>query len=390
MNRRVIIVVLDGAGVGALPDAEAYGDEGANTLLNVIRQHGPLKLDNLYGLGLGHILLNSPGGENFPLPAREVNGYYGSMAARSPGKDTTSGHWELSGLILSQPFPLYPKGFPAEVISLIQEAVGRKVLGNYAASGTQIIQELGDLHLKTGSPIVYTSADSVFQIAAHEEVAPLEELYRWCNLARELLQGEHAVGRVIARPFSGSPGAFKRTKGRRDFSLHPPGPTLLDRAYEANYPVAVIGKVADVFNHRGITLHQPGSGNEDVAESLNYLLKTVTGGVIWATFGDFDTLYGHRNDGAGFADALESFDERLEGILRQLKHNDILMITADHGCDPTHPGTDHTREYVPIMAWTPSLKGSFNLLVRSTLADLGATGARWLQLSSPERGSPFL
>lgn len=387
---RAVVVVLDGAGVGALPDASAYGDDGANTLYHVLQKEGPLHLPNLYKMGLGRILQLSANHTSLPaVPTDPSLGRCGRMAPRSPGKDTTSGHWELAGVVIPRPFPVYPFGFPAEVLLPFEQALGRKVLGNKAASGTVIIEELGTLHLKTGSPIVYTSADSVFQIAAHDAVVPPEELYRWCLTAREILKDEHAVGRVIARPFTGSPGAFKRTKGRRDFSLAPPGPTLLDRADQAGYPVAVIGKVSDIFNHRGVTLHRPGGDNDTVAESLFYLLNHIDSGVLWATFGDFDTLYGHRNDSAGFAAALESFDLHLREILFALKQEDLLLITADHGCDPTHPGSDHTREYVPLIAWSPSWTGGVDVGTRTTLADLGAGAAKWLNLPPLKNGYTF-
>lgn len=387
---RVVLALLDGAGVGALPDASDYGDAGASTLYHVLQKEGPLQLPNLYKLGLGRILQLSAAHNPLPgVPTTPSLGRCGRMAPRSPGKDTTSGHWELSGVVISKPFPVYPHGFPDAVLQPFEEALGRKALGNKAASGTDIIEELGALHLKTGSPIVYTSADSVFQIAAHDTVAPLEELYRWCLTAREILKDEHAVGRVIARPFTGQPGSFKRTKGRRDFSLAPPGPTILDRAEQGGYPVAVIGKVSDVFNHRGVTLHRPGSDNDTVAESLFYLLNHVGSGLLWATFGDFDTLYGHRNDSAGFAAALESFDLNLGKIMLALKADDLLLVTADHGCDPTHPGSDHTREYVPLIAWSPSWTGVLDLGTRTTLADLGAGAARWLKLPPLENGHTF-
>ena len=388
-DRRAIITVLDGAGVGALPDAGAYGDAGANTLLHVIARHGPLRLPNLCSLGLEYLLLLSGSKPPAAEPAL-LSGYFGRMAPLSPGKDTTSGHWELAGLILARPFPVFPGGFPADVIESFEKTLGRKVLGNVAASGTEIIDQLGELHLQTGFPIVYTSADSVFQIAVHEAVASPEQLYRWCETAREILQGEHAVGRVIARPFMGSPGKFKRTRGRRDYSLPPPGQTLLDKASSSGYPVAVIGKVADIFSHRGITLHRPGGDNDMIAQSLFGLIEEIPRGLLWATFGDFDTVYGHRNDSAGFAAALESFDRCLGTLLRKLGPGDLLFITADHGCDPTHPGTDHTREYVPLMAWGPALGKGTGLGTRSSLADLGASAALWLNLEPLEHGTPFI
>jgi len=391
LQRRAIIALLDGAGVGALPDAAAYGDDGANTLLHVLSKEGPLRLPHLMDLGLGKILQLSD--HRFPAGgplAPGKAGYYGRLASKAAGKDSTSGHWELAGVITEQPFPVYPDGFPAEIIAAFEKAIGRPVLGNLAASGTEIIEELGELHLQTASPIVYTSADSVFQIAAHEKIAPPEELYRWCSVARQILQGDHAVGRVIARPFVGTPGAFKRTGGRKDFSLSPPRRTLLDGASEAGYPVAVIGKVADIFNHRGITVHRPGGDNEATAAALVELIEEIPRGLLWATFGDTDTLYGHRNDSAGFAASLERFDRFLGALLQRLRPADLLFITADHGCDPTRPGTDHSREYVPLIATGSAIEHPVGLGTRDTFADLGASAASWLQLPPLEKGKSFL
>jgi phosphopentomutase len=385
-EKKVIIIVLDGAGVGALPDAGLYGDEGANTLGNVLKKHGPLELKNLFSLGLGRILQIMDDKTGPPLQAC----YYGKMSPQSPGKDTTSGHWELAGLILKEPFPGYPDGFPDVIIERFKKEIGRDVLGNIAASGTEIINKLGDDHLKTGYPIVYTSADSVFQIAAHESVVPPDLLYAWCRKAREILTGEHAVGRVIARPFTGEHGSFMRTAGRHDFSLSPPGKTLLDHISEAGLHVAVIGKVADIFAHRGITLHRPGGDNKAIAGELHYLLDNIKGGLIWATFGDFDTVYGHRNDSKGFALALEEFDYYLAAFLKKLQKTDLLFITADHGCDPTFPTTDHTREYVPIMARSSSMRRNVDLGIRTTYADLAAGAARWLGINMPVSGNSFI
>ncbi len=385
-EKRVIVIVLDGAGIGALPDADMYGDQGSNTLKNVIEKHGPLKLENLFSLGLGKLL--QTGREYITLPWRAC--YYGRMAPLSPGKDTTSGHWELAGLVLSEPFPVYPAGFPDEVISAFSQAIGRGVLGNIAASGTVIIEDFGKEHLKTGYPIVYTSADSVFQIAAHEAVVPPELLYKWCAQARDILCGKHAVGRIIARPFTGETGSFKRTLGRHDYSMPPPGETLLDWTGNAGYPVAVIGKVTDIFAHRGITVHRPGGNNEAIAKDLHYLIDNVPAGLIWATYGDFDTVYGHRNDSEGFARALERFDLHLAEILGKMGSGDLVLITADHGCDPTFPTTDHTREFVPILAWGPALPGNIDLDTRPTYADLAATAAHWLNLEPAGKGQSFL
>ncbi len=383
---RVIIIVLDGAGAGALPDADLYGDSGASTLVNVIKKHGPLKIPNLYSLGLEKILgIGEPGQYDLDLSR-----FYGRMQPQSPGKDTTSGHWELAGLVMNEPFPLYPHGFPEQIIDAFEKAIGRPTLGNLAASGTEIIKELGPEHLETGYPIVYTSADSVFQIAAHEDIVPPDLLYQWCREARALLTGSHAVGRVIARPFIGTPGAFRRTAGRHDFSLEPPGETLLDRAKTEGYPVAVIGKVSDIFVHRGITEKLEGGNNDAIAADLMTLINQNDQGLIWATFGDFDTVYGHRNDSKGFARALEEFDLRLKEFMDALSENDLLFITADHGCDPTFPTTDHTREYVPLIAWNEKFPPAVNLGVRNSFADLGATAACWLDLKPLVQGTSFI
>lgn len=385
LQKRVIVIVLDGAGIGALPDANYYGDEGSDTLGHVIKKHGPLNLKNLYAIGLGCLL--DPGKPALP-PTRAR--FYGRMAPISPGKDTTSGHWELAGLVLKKPFPLYPLGFPAGVIEAFEKAIGRKILGNIAASGTEIIEKLGREHMQSGHPIVYTSADSVFQVAAHDEVIKGEELYSWCEKARQILISDHAVGRVIARPFTGKPGSFVRTSGRRDYSLPPPGDTLLDISASAGLSVAVIGKVADIFAHRSISDHRPGGNNEAVAADLTAFMKEINKGLIWATFGDFDTVYGHRNDSEGFALALEKFDHHLTGIFEKMRKGDLLFITADHGCDPTYPTTDHTREYVPILAWGSLLPHNIDVGTRESFADLAAGAAEWLELKAPGYGKSFL
>ena len=385
-SRRVIIAVLDGAGAGFLPDAALYGDTGANTLKHVILKHGPLKLPNLSALGLGNVLAIDINNSS----SSTVNSYYGKMAPQSPGKDTTSGHWELAGLVLEQAFPLFPNGFPEPVIELFKRAINRGILGNVAASGTVIIEELGIEHLDTGKPIVYTSGDSVFQIAAHEDIIPRDLLYTWCQEARRILAGEYAVGRVIARPFIGKPGSFKRTKGRKDYSLEPPGDTLLDMTAKAGKTVAVIGKVADIFAHRNVDIHRQGGDNPSTEKDLNYLLAHTKSALIWATFGDFDTVYGHRNDSEGFSKALERFDSYLGRMMLKLNKDDILFITADHGCDPTYPTTDHTREYVPILAWSPFLFDSKHVETRKSFADLAASAAEWLGIDYKGAGTSFL
>lgn len=385
-KRRVIVVVLDGAGAGELPDAYKYGDSGSSTLYNVIKKHEPLNLENLYSLGLAKILKINQA----TTKAASKTHLYGRMAPLSPGKDTTSGHWELSGLVMTKPFPVYPDGFPDEIIKAFEDKINRGILGNIAASGTEIIKELGSEHLETGKPLVYTSADSVFQIAAHEEIVPVEMLYEWCEKARAILTGQHAVGRVIARPFTGKKGNFKRTPRRHDFSLEPPGKTLLDLVKESGYSVSVIGKVKDVFANHGITNYLPGGDNEAILKDLMNFIENTAKGLIWATLGDFDTVYGHRNDSKGFAKALDHFDKKLATILSKLNKDDLLFITADHGCDPTFPTTDHTREYVPIIAWNAVLPLNTDLGIRKSYADLAASAAQWLIIPPPQNGASFI
>ncbi len=381
--RRAIIIVLDSLGVGELPDAHLYGDAGSNTLAHLAAAADGLDLPVLQSFGLG--CLTAVAG--VPCAGRPLAAY-GRMAEKSRGKDTTTGHWEMTGIILTQPFPVYPDGFPDEVIRPFEAAAGRKVLGNVKASGTEIIGLLGEEHMATGRPIVYTSADSVFQIAAHEEVVPLEELYRWCRAAREILQGEHGVGRVIARPFTGSPGAFRRTANRHDYSLPPPGPTLLDILSGQGRTVAGIGKIYDIFAGRGITVSYPSKSNDEGMDRLLQAMAEHRTGLILVNLVDFDMVFGHRNDAAGYARALEQFDRRLRGVVSALEADDVLFITADHGCDPTFPHTDHTREYVPLLVYGRQVK-PVNLGTRSTFADLGATVARLLGVPATAAGADF-
>lgn len=378
-------MVLDGVGVGALPDAHLYGDEGSNSVGNTARAVGGLHLPRLQALGLGH-LTDIVGVPPHPDPV----GSFGRMAERSPGKDTTTGHWELAGLVLSRPFPTYPDGFPPEIIGPFQEAIGRPVLGNRVASGTVIIEELGEEHLRTGWPIVYTSADSVFQIAAHTDVISLEALYRMCRIARGLLQGEHGVGRVIARPFTGKPGAFRRTADRRDFSLPPVGPTLLDALHDAGFNTVSVGKVWDVFAGRGIRHRYDAANNEEAQAALLAALRDHQGpGLVFANFIDFDSLWGHRNNPGGYAAALEAFDRWLPQLQEALGPKDVLMVVGDHGCDPTTPSTDHSREYVPLLVWGPALRPGVDLGTRETFADVAATWADWFQVPNPGPGRSF-
>ena len=367
---RVLVLVMDGVGVGELPDAADFGDAGSSTLVNLAESVGGLHLPCLEQLGLGNIV---------PLagvpPAANPKAAYGKMAMRSAGKDTTSGHWEMTGVILDKPFPTYPEGFPPEIIIPFEKKIGKKVLGNKVASGTEIIKELGDLHVRTGKPIVYTSADSVFQVAAHEEVIPIAELYQICSIARELLTGPHAVGRVIARPFLGKDGDYWRTPRRQDFSLPPPRPTLFDALSNSGFQVVAVGKVNDIFAGQGITKTIPVAGNQEIFHAAMNAFQELERGLVFATLVDFDSLYGHRNDIKGFAKALEAFDSWLPDLFEDLQLGDLVVMTADHGCDPTTPSTDHSREYVPLLITCPGVRTA-SLGVRSTMADLGATLAK--------------
>jgi len=384
--RRAIIIVLDGLGVGELPDAECYDDADSNTLVHIAEAVGGLDLPNLQRLGLGHIV-RVTGVPAVAAPA----GCYGKMAERSAGKSTTVGHWELAGVVTERPSPTYPEGFPADIIAAFEEATGRHVLWNRPASGTEIIERLGPEHLRTGDLIVYTSADSVFQVAAHEDKVPVDELYEACRAARELLTGEHTVERVIARPFTGQPGCFRRTERRRDFSLLPPQPTLLDLAKEAGLPVLAVGKIDQIFAGRGITeAHHCVTNPEALTATLAYAQRRAPG-IIMANLVEFDMVFGHRNDAQGFAGALEEFDGWLPKVLAIMRPDDMLFLTADHGCDPTTPGTDHSREYVPLLACGERLRPGMDLGARDTFAALGATVAEALGLDwSGKPGQSFL
>jgi phosphopentomutase len=378
---RVIWIVLDSVGIGAMPDADAYGDAGSNTLGNIARRR-KLHLPHLRRLGLANIAPLA-GLEPDPQPA----GAFGKCTLASPGKDTTTGHWEMVGIHLAKPFPIYPHGFPPEVIAEFERRIGRKTLGNKPASGTEIIKELGEEHLRTGSPIVYTSADSVFQIAAHEAVIPVPELYRICDIARELLRGQHEVGRVIARPFEGEPGHWVRTANRHDYAVPPPPGMLLDRLHEQRVPVHAIGKIADVFLNRGITSSVKTKNNADGMDKTVQALREHPAGLIFVNLVDFDQLYGHRNDAEGYAKALESVDQWLPSLT--LAEKDLLILTADHGCDPTTPSTDHSREYTPLLASGPQVRSAVNLGTRQTLSDIGQTVAENFG-TKIEKGTSFL
>src|ERR1700720_412138 len=368
---RVFWIVLDSVGIGELPDAAEYGDVGRNTLGHVAESR-PLKVPNLVRLGLANIA---------PLkhlhPAAAPLGAYGKGATRSPGKDTTTGHWEMAGVWLDQAFPVYKNGFPPDVIAEFERSIGRKTIGNKAASGTEIIKELGEEHVRTGKPIVYTSGDSVFQIAAHEDVIPIAEMYRMCEIARKLLDAPNRVGRVIAGPFAGPPGDFQRTERRHDYAVEPPKPMLLDVLAERGTPVFGVGKIHDVYNGRGVPDYVTTKNNSDGMAKLTEAIAQRPKGLIFANLVDFDMLYGHRKDVEGFARSLEQFDEQLGPFLELLEPSDLLIITADHGCDPdpVNPTTDHSREYVPILAYAPRAMEGRNLGTRSTLADMGQTVA---------------
>lgn len=384
MKRRVILIVLDSLGIGEAPDSHLFCDQGCNTLIHTAEAVGGLNLTNLQKMGLGNIT------EVTGVPAAlEPQAAYGRMQEKSAGKDTTTGHWEMMGLVLEQPFPTYPQGFPQELMEEFEKRIGRKTLGNKVASGTEIIEELGREHMQTGYPIVYTSADSVFQIAAHEEVIPLEQLYQMCKTARELLVGEHAVGRVIARPFIGVPGSFRRTAHRHDYSLEPPG-NILDHLVDHGYEVIGIGKISDIFAGKGVTQTRPTTSNQDGVDKILEVLDLSFQGLVFANLVDFDMLYGHRNDPEGYAQALRDFDARLPEIIGKMKEEDLLIITADHGCDPTYPGTDHTREYVPLIVYGSAIK-PVNLGIRSTFADVGQSVADYLGVPAPHlAGQSFL
>jgi phosphopentomutase len=380
---RVIVVVLDGVGIGALPDANTYGDAGSNTLGNVAHRV-KLRIPVLRSLGLDHLV---PLGGGAGRPPR---GGYGRMAEASAGKDSVTGHWELMGVVLERPFPTFPDGFPPSLIAEFERRIGRATLGNIAASGTEIIERLGAEHVRTGRPIVYTSADSVFQIAAHEHVIPLDELYRICDIAFDLVCRGVGVGRVIARPFIGAPAAFTRTANRHDYALEPTSETLLDRLVDRDVAVTAIGKINDLFAGRGITHAVPTTSDADGIEKLVHAMGDSPAGLIFANLVDFDTVYGHRNDVEGYAAHLERFDEKLGQFLPMLGAADLLVITGDHGNDPTTPSTDHSREYVPVLVAGPRVRGAADVGTRSTFADLGQTVAENFGVGPLAHGTSFL
>jgi phosphopentomutase len=380
---RVILIVMDSVGAGELPDADAYGDRGSDTLGNISRRVR-LHLPVMNSLGLSRVAAIEG---MTPVPAR---GAFGRMAEASPGKDSVTGHWEISGLVLDRPFPLFPHGFPPDIMGEFERRIGRATLGNKAASGTAIIDELGPEHLRTGFPIVYTSADSVFQIAAHEEVIPIPQLYEFCEMAFELVGVGRGVGRVIARPFVGQPGAFQRTSNRKDFALTPFEPTLLDALTGAGITVFAVGKIEDLFAGRGITAAVHTTSDSHGMDEIARAMTNTPRGLIFANLVDFDTVYGHRNDPEGYAANLERFDARLGALLPTLRPDDLLIVTADHGNDPTTPSTDHSREHVPLFVCGSAVRPGVDLGVRSTFADLGQTLAELFGVGPLKHGTSFL
>jgi phosphopentomutase len=383
--KRIVWIVLDSVGIGELPDAAQYGDIGRDTLGHIARSR-PLAVPNLVRLGLANIKLLA----HLHSPAKPA-GCYGKGATVSSGKDTTIGHWEMAGIWLEHAFPVYPHGFPPQLIEEFERQIGRHTLGNKPASGTEIIKELGEEHMRTGFPIVYTSGDSVFQIAAHEDVIPVPELYRMCEIARKLLDGPNRVGRVIARPFIGAPGNFRRTERRHDYAVEPPRPMLLDVLADLRVPVFGVGKIHDIYNGRGVGNYATTKSNTDGMAKICAAMSREPRGLIFANLVDFDMLYGHRKDVEGFARSLEEFDRLVAPLLESMQLDDLLLITADHGCDPdpVNPTTDHSREYVPILAYGPGAQAGVNLGTRSTLADMGQTAAENFGGSIPH-GTSFL
>ncbi len=383
-HKRVILIVLDSVGIGELPDAHLYNDKGSNTLGNIARLSPNFHIPNLTAMGLGNIDPTNA------LPEyKKPSAAFGKCAESSAGKDTTTGHWEICGEILDIPFPTFPEGFPGDFMEKFEHKIGVKTIGNYAASGTTIINDLGAEHVKSGHPIVYTSADSVFQIAMHEAVFPIERQYEICEIARELLTGKFEVGRVIARPFIGEPGAYQRTSRRKDFSAKPPH-TLLDAIQEEGGAVFAIGKIVDIFAGKGISKYVKTANNDEGIQQTIDAIKSGESNLIFTNLVDFDMLFGHRRDVPGYANALMEFDKRLPEITHSLKDDDLLIITADHGNDPSAPGTDHTREYIPVLVYGKDVKAGTNFGVRPTFADIAATVAEALEVPLQTRGKSFL
>jgi phosphopentomutase len=383
--KRIIVIVLDGVGIGAAPDAADYGDEGTNSIANVAKVLDGIALPNMQKLGLGNIT-PIKGVPDTSAP----EGGFGKMQPLSAGKDTMSGHWEMMGIYLSEPAPTYPNGFPDEVMDEFTNQIGKGTLANRPASGTEIIKELGEEHMRTGKPIIYTSADSVFQIAAHEDIIPVDELYEICKIAREILKGKHAVGRVIARPFIGdSPENFMRTDRRRDFSRAPESDTVLDKLYAAGFDVWSVGKIDDIFVHRGISRKNHTLGNDESTQTTLNLLEEDFNGLLFVNLIEFDMIYGHRNDPQGYYNALKAFDGAIPQIRNRLSEQDLVIISADHGVDPTTESTDHSREFVPLLVFGPRVRG-VDLGIRKTFADVGASITENFKLVPPEIGTSFL
>ena len=384
--KRAILIVLDSLGVGELPDAEKYGDKGSNTLGNIYKTIGDLNIGELEKLGIGNI-----DGVCGPKKCDSVIGCYGKAMELSKGKDTVTGHWEIAGTILDKPLNTYPNGFSKEIIDEFLQKVNKKgILGNVVASGTAIIEELGAEHVKTGYPIIYTSADSVFQIAAHEDIIPLEELYKMCEVAREMLVGDKVVGRVIARPFIGKEGEFKRTSNRRDYALDPFSKTMLEYIDENGLDVAAVGKIEDIYNKKGITKAVHTKNNMDGVDKTLEYMDTVENGLIFTNLVDFDMLYGHRNDPEGYGKAIKEFNDRLREIYSKMGSEDILILTADHGCDPTTASTDHSREYIPILVYGKELNSGVNIGTRKSFADIGKTILDFFNIDNQLVGESFL
>jgi len=383
--KRAIWIVLDSVGMGAMPDSEHYGDKNVNTLAHTYAFANGLDLKNMLSYGLGNI----EGMKELPK-VQEPKGCFARLGELSKGKDTTTGHWEMIGVLTEVPFPTYPNGFPKEVMDTFEQAIGTKTLGNCTASGTAIIEELGEEHVKTGYPIIYTSADSVFQIAAHEDVIPLEKLYEMCEIARKILAGQHEVARVIARPFTGTVGQFSRTANRRDYAISPPMPNLLSYCEEAKVPVIAVGKIEDIFNKQGVSVAIHTKDNADGVKTTLECMEKYPEGLIFTNLVDFDMKWGHRRDAANYGKGLEAFDAVLPQIVETMKADDILIITADHGCDPTAPGTDHTREYVPLLVIGQGIKEGIDLGTRKSFADIGQTLCQYFNLPDLKIGESFL
>lgn len=385
--KRIHLIVMDSVGIGEAPDAEAFGDKNSDTLGHIAKAMGGLNLPNLEAFGLGNIRHDIQGIE----PVEKPKAYYGRMQEASSGKDTMTGHWEIMGLEITQPFITFPEGFPDQLIHALEEKTGRKIVGNKAASGTEILDELGEHQMKTGDLIVYTSADSVLQIAAHEEVIPLEELYSICETARKMTMDEkYRVGRIIARPYTGEPGRFERTSNRHDYALKPSGHTVMNELKDNGFDVIALGKINDIYDGEGVTKAVRTKNNMDGLDQLLAVMKKPFRGISFLNLVDFDAKYGHRRDPEGYGEALEAFDQRIPEILNQMEAQDCLIITADHGNDPTYTGTDHTREFVPLFVVYPALEKGEALPLRETFADLGATISDNFGVSLPEFGTSFL